>query len=114
MSLTSDFKARFPAFSTVDVDTYIPIIEPVWPDYFAKDYDANKEAALNLIAHLIVMEIDTGTASMKDEQSKSVGSVSVSYAASTRTGQLVDFLGSTKYGQRFLMHTASKFGGVAV
>ncbi|MBL1319587.1 MAG: DUF4054 domain-containing protein [Mariprofundaceae bacterium] len=114
MSLTTDFKARFPAFATADVDTYMPIIEPVWSSYYNKDYAVNKEAALNLIAHLLVLEINAGNASVQNEQSKSVGSVSVSYAQSTRTGALTDFLSSTKYGQRFLLLTAHQFGGVAV
>jgi len=112
--LITDFKTRFPAFATVDVNTYLPIIETVWTSYYNKDYTLNKEAVLNLVAHLLVLEIGTRSAAVQKEQSKSVGSVSVSYAQSTRGGSLSDFFSSTKYGQRFLFLTAHQFGGVAV
>lgn len=114
MSLTTDFKARFPEFTDAVVDTYMPIIEPVWPMYYAKDYNTYKEAVLNLVAHLMTEEVKTSKASSKGVASKAVGSVSTSYTASTRTGALADFFSATKYGQRFLYLTASQFGGLPV
>jgi len=112
--LITDFKARFPAFATADVDTYLPVIEPVWASYYNKDYALNKEAVLNLVAHLLVFEIGTSSAAIQNEQSKSVGSLSVSYEQPPRAGALSDFFRLTKYGQRFLFLTAHQFGGVAV
>jgi len=115
MSLIDDFKTRFPDWDTTQVDTYVPILEPVWPSYYGRKYDDNKEAVLNLVAHLIVMETSSGSAMAKNVESKSVGSVSVSYSAATQTGgELYDFFRATKYGVRFLRLTASHYGGKAV
>lgn len=116
MALIDDFTARFPEFDTADVDTYLPIIEPVWPCYFNKQYIAcNVEAILNLVAHLLVSEISTSKAPSQVVTSKAVGSVSTSFAASTAGGGIAaDMFGATKYGQRFLALTAYGFGGCAV
>lgn len=116
MTLIADFKARFPEFDTTVVDTYIPILEPVYPSYYALEYVAStKEATLNLLAHLLTMEISAGYDMRQAIASKSVGSVSVSYAAATYTGgELYDFMRGSKYGQRFMILTARRYGGVAV
>lgn len=118
MALIDDFKARFPEFSDAVVDLYIPILEPVYPAYYELAYvAATQEATLNLLAHLITMETAAGSSSSSTQAvaSKSVGSVSISYVASTYSGgELYDFYRGTKYGQRFLMITASRYGGAAV
>ena len=116
MALIDDFKLRFPEFTDTVVDLYIPILEPVYPAYYALEYAAaTQEATLNLLAHLITMETSAGSSSTQAVASKSVGSVSISYAASTYSGgELYDFYRGTKYGQRFLMLTASRYGGAAV
>jgi len=111
VSLTTDFLARFPSF-TGDVATLMPIVEPMWASYYNKPYASNKEAVLNLVAHLMMVEI--GGESLQTEQSKSVGSVSVSFQTSSRTGSMYDFLNTTRYGQRFLYLTSGQFGAVAV
>lgn len=114
MALIDDFKARFPEFATAVVDQYIPILEPVWPCYYNKSYEAcNQEAILNLVAHLMVLETTAGNDGPKTVASKSVGSVSVSYAVdpAQNGGSMFN---STKYGQRFLLLTRSQYGGVAV
>lgn len=116
MALADDFKARFPEFEATVVTTYIPILEPVYPAYYALEYvAATKEIILNLLAHLITMEISAGPDALKNIESKSVGSVSVSYSAATyQGGELFDFMRGSKYGQRFLVLTASRYGGKAV
>jgi hypothetical protein len=116
VALIDDFKARFPEFATATVDTYLPILEPVWPCYYGKEYTAcNQEAVLNLVAHLLTLETTAGSASAQTIASKSVGSVSVSYAAGvTATTELQAFFKSSKYGQRFLLLTSRNYGGVAV
>lgn len=119
MALIDDFKARFPEFDETQVDTYLPILEPVWPAYYAVEYDPtnarNKEAILNLIAHLFVYEVRTSAAASKEVASKTVGSVSTSYVQSAHSsGQLYDTFSTTKYGQRFLLLIRSNYGGVAV
>ena len=112
MALIADFKARFPEFADAVVDQYLPILEPVWPCYFNKPYTGcNQEMVLNLVAHLLVMETRTGSAAVQTVASKSVGSVSTSYATATQSGgALFDTFGSTKYGQRFLL-LINRFGG---
>lgn len=122
MALIDDFKARFPEFDTALVDIWLPILEPVYPAYYALEYvAATQEATLNLLAHLISLEPGTGLASASGSSasqvvaSKSVGSVSVSYAATTQAGGAMhDYYTATKYGQRFLMLTARRYGGMAV
>lgn len=114
MALIDDFKARFPALST-DADTYIPILEPVYPSYYAIQYSAaSKEATLNLLAHLLVLE-KKGNGAVKIRISQSAGSVSASYAAPSRASSaMAEFYSTTKYGQTFIRLTSSRYGGVAV
>jgi len=118
VALIDDFKARFTEFETATVDTYLPILEPVYPAYYALEYTASavtKEATLNLLAHLLTIEMSGSADSTKNIQSQSVGSVSVSYANITQAGgELFDFFSSTKYGQRFMLLTRNRYGGIAV
>jgi len=111
MALIDDFKTRFPEFADSVVDQYIPILEPVWPCYYGRAYvECNKEAILNLIAHLITINSSASSAPAKDVASKSVGSVSVSYVATQSASELFTFFNSTKYGQFFWLLT-SRFRG---
>ena len=112
MALIDDFKTRFTEFDTVTVDLIFPSIEPIWPCYFCGDINnaCDKEAILNLLAHLFVGEEDTGAEGPRTEASSSVGSVSSSYEQTTSTGQSSDFFRTTKYGQRFLQITSSRMG----
>ena len=118
MALIDDFKARFTEFSDAVVDQYIPILEPVYPAYYSLAYvAATQEATLQLLAHLLVDETSSGSSSASSQvvASKSVGSVSVSYAAQTKAaGEMNDFFAGTKYGKRFMLLTASRYGGAAV
>lgn len=122
MALIDDFKARFPTFNTTTVDSIFPLLEPEYPCYFDRTYgdnDCDDAAILMLLAHLFVVETSatyTGTggnaAAIRSEQSKSVGSVSVSYDAITQSGGgLYDFFRTTSYGQRFLRMIAKYRGG---
>ncbi len=116
MSLTNDFKARFPEFSDAVVDQHLPVLESVWPCYFNKPYTGcNQEAVLNLVAHLLTLEVQASKAPSRTVSSKSVGSVSTSYAtAAPSGGGLSEAYGSTKYGQRFLILIQSGAGACAV
>ena len=116
MALIDDFKARFTEFTEAQADTYIPILESVWPCYYGGEYEGcGVEIVLNLVAHLLVAEVSGGSGTVKSTQSQSVGSVSVSYANSMASDSLrTDWLRSTKYGQRYLMLTRSRQGGVFV
>ena len=109
MTVQDDFKARFPEFDEADVDQYLPVLEDVWPAYFNRKYEPNKEVVLNLIAHLVVTEKQAGTGPVQSAQSKSVGSVSVSYR-DRESGRLEDFFGTTKYGQRYLFLSRTRYG----
>lgn len=101
MTIKTDFENRFPEFDQADIDQYVPILEDVWPAYYGKDYEDNKETVLNLIAHLVVMETQSGSGPMQAVQSKSAGNLSASYHAREQ-GRMEDFFASTRYGQRFL------------
>lgn len=117
MALIDDFKTRFPEFDTAVVDQYLPILEPIWPCYFGGDYadPCDKEAALNLIGHLLTSEIQAGSSTVKEVASKSVGNVSVSYSAGhVSTSERMTWLRSTKYGMRYIMLTRHRQGGVFV
>ena len=117
MSLLTDFKARFPNFSVTDADTYIPILEPIWPCYWGGEYDnaCDKEIVLNLLGHLIVNEVNSGSALVKSVQSKSVGNVSVSYEAGVvPDSERKAWFKSTKFGVRYLQLTRPRQGGIFV
>jgi hypothetical protein len=117
MALIDDFKTRFPEFDAITVDQYVPILEPLWSCYWGGSYDepCGKEIVLNLIAHLIVGETTAGTENIKSTQSKSVGSVSVSYSEGfAATSERIGWLNATRYGARYLMLTSRSAGGVFV
>lgn len=117
MALVDDFKARFSEFATAVVDQFMPILEPVYPVYYAGDYTdpLEKEIILNLLAHLLTMETTTSKAGTNGAAlSKTVGNVSVTYGAASEQSVNRDFFGGTKYGQRFLLLISGRRGGVFV
>lgn len=117
MAILDDFKARFPEIPTAQADTYIPILEEVWPCYYGGSYTdkCGKEIVLNLLAHMLVSEVSTGSATVQTVASKSVGSVSVSYStAFAATSERNGWLGTTKYGLRYLMLTRGRVGAFFV
>lgn len=117
MARIDDFKARFPNFDTAVVDSLFPIIEPLSAVYYGGDYDSNaldKEAFLQLYAHLITIENRSDDKSVRNVASKGVGSVNVSYEASqTETGRM-GWFNTTKYGQQFLYLTSNNHGAIFV
>ena len=117
MAVLADFKIRFPEFDAVTVDQYIPILEPVWPCYWGGVYTdpCGQEIVLNLLAHLITIEISAGSENVKTAQSKSVGSVSVSYSQGyAPNSERNAWLKTTKYGTRYLWLTSRNAGGFFV
>ena len=105
MPLVDDFKARFVEFEEADVDRLWPSLSLEWPCLYGADYgqdDCDDQIILNIIAHLLFIELQASQASRKDAVSKSVGSVSVSYAQGD-SGRLFEYFNTTKYGQRALM-----------
>jgi len=117
MPLIDDFSIRFPEFDMATVNRYVPILEPLWSCYWGGSYDepCGKEIVLNLIAHLIVGETTAGTGNIKSTQSKSVGSVSVSYSQGyAATSERKAWLNTTRYGSRYLLLTSRSAGGVFV
>lgn len=112
MALIDDFKTRFPEFSTAVVDQYFPLVEPIYSCYYGGSLEdpCDKEAILNLLAHLITLNSRTKPGALMQAQSKSVGSVSVSNVASTLGRQGAEFWLTTKYGQQFLMLTQNNIG----
>ena len=111
MAVIDDFKTRFPEFSTADVNTYLPTQIGLWEYYWGGLYeDEGVEVVLNLLAHLLVQEISAGSGALKDEASKSVGSISVSFNLKTDSERALWFR-ATKYGMRFLLLTMHNHGG---
>jgi len=123
MAILSDFRTRFPEFSGSSVDQYVPILEPVMACYYGGVYGSSQcgdEIILNLMAHLLTGELAASEGAgkgtpQKGVSSKSVGSVSVSYEASTATqSQRNAWLMTTLYGQRFILLTRKRQWAVFV
>ena len=111
--MSADFAARFPEISGTDQALYLPAVEEAWPAYYGLPYSADtKECILNLCAHLLTIDARADAAASNAEQSKSVGSVSVSYGGTMTRSERANFYASTKYGQRFLILSGQRAGGV--
>ena len=106
MTLLADFKIRFPEIDTAKADILVPIYEPTYPCYYGGDYliDCDKQAILLLMAHLVT------TDPSYTESSSGSPSKAVSYVAGATGNDLAVWLGSTRYGQLFLMVTANNVG----
>lgn len=117
MALADDLRLRFPELNGDQVVTYAPILEPVYPVYYGGDYATprGREIILNLVAHLILLETrNTTGGALRTVTSRSVGSVSESYADNSTKSQQAEFFSSTKYGQRFLLLTSYRRGAAVV
>jgi hypothetical protein len=120
MALLDDFKARFPNIDPALADQYVPILENVYICYYSFQYDADnkctQEAILNLIAHLLVLESKSSSASNRNTASKSADGLSVSYEAvsDATSSERTRFFNTTKYGQQFLILTSNRIGGFFV
>lgn len=122
MALKDDFSARFVPgdFTQQEVDDKWAMLDPDWQCYFGANPDTleepsracEKTAALYVMAHLLVIELQDSTASKRSMASKSVDGVSTSYVADSRQDIGHDFFNTTKYGQKFLQITAYNFGAV--
>jgi len=109
VALIDDFKSRFPEFETSVVDQYFPTLESIWPCYYALPYDGcNQEIILNLIAHLLVIQSSAGSAPVKEESGKTIGSISLNFESRSEKSGLSDFFGSTKYGQMYMHLTSTR------
>lgn len=109
MTIKEDYETRFGSCGPV----WIGPIADTWPAYAGcmQYNDINKEAILNLIAHLLVSATKPGTGTARNEASKSVGSVSVSYEASpTITSNLGAWYNTTRFGQVYWMLTGRRTG----
>lgn len=116
MTIAADFAARFPGFDTAISDTYLPVVEPIYTEYFGGDYDnaKDKEIILNLIAHLMLSESSSSTASSAVISSSSVDGLSFSYKTDSVKTQTDEFFGSTKYGKRFLLLTSAIVSAISI
>jgi hypothetical protein len=117
VALIDDFRSRFPEFSDENIDLYIPILETSYGCYYGGSYEGcDVEVILNLLAHLLVQELNLSSESTKEIASQAVGNVSVSYGSnsSASSGLADDGYRSTKYGMRFLMLTRSRHGAFFV
>lgn len=108
MTIQTDFEARFA--TAVPPIVWVEAIASTWIYYTCLEYvDPNKEAILNLIAHLLVTASAPGTGSTQNVASKSVGSVSVSFEASaTQSSNLASWFNSTRYGRTYWLLTGGR------
>ena len=118
MALIDDFKARFlneHDFTEDEIDEAWPMVEDEWRCFYNVDpdnwKDCEKTGALYIMAHLMVGVLDDSQGVTRQESSKSVGSVSVSYGANGMDNLSGDFFNTTKYGQRYLQLIQFNFGG---
>jgi len=117
-----DFKLRFACFDEAVVDSLFPALEQTIECYYCGDYennDCDKEIILQLLAHLITVESSANAEARRTVASKSVDGVSVSFESSNTSGGApassgLGFFNSTRYGQQYLLLTASNLGGVFV
>ena len=117
MALMDDFIARFSEFDSAAVTTAWPALEAMWPCYYKFTYGSSNcvnEAIFQLIAHLFVVTSSESSAAKKVVSGQSVGSVSQSFAVVVPANGRKEFFGSTKYGQQFLVLTASRQGAFFV
>lgn len=113
----AELKARFPELDGTAVDTAWSNLSAMWPYYYGLSYSSsNSEIVLNLIAHLFTVETSAATSAAPSRQvsGRSVDGQSVSYAAPAVVDATAAFFGSTIYGQRFLLLTRTRYGGIAV
>jgi hypothetical protein len=109
MTIQTDFEARFPSIPWVEE------IASTWPSYTCLEYnDKNKEAILNLIAHLLTLASAPGAGGgtpARNVASKSVGSVSVSYEATAgQSSNIASWFNTTRYGQVYWLLTGRRIG----
>lgn len=120
MSLLDDFKARFANDEKLDlvaIENDWASLDPIWHCYYCFEYGQDActdEAIYNLIAHLWLAESSSKTSPIKSTQSKSVGSVSVSYTPSNDNSNNTLFYSTSIYGQRFLRLSMKNRGGYFV
>lgn len=116
MSITDDFKEQFPEFPAAQVDQWMPIFESSVCCFYNAPYTGcNKQATLFLLAHMLTVMTSPGNFGLRSVASKSVGSVSVSFATIAQGNGRDDWLALTKYGQTFLMLTLGRsLGGFFV
>lgn len=113
MAIKEDYETRFGSCGP----TWIGAIADTWPAYAGcmQYNDVNKEAILNLIAHLMVSATKPGTGTARNEASKSVGSVSVSYEALPAADNVRgSWFNTTRFGQVYWMLTGRRSGAVFV
>ena len=114
-TVIDDFKERFPNFDEQLVDTYLPPLIQTYCSYYSKPYTGcTKEATLQLLAHLFVIDTSPSSATSQVQSSKSVKNVSVSYEGTYGKDGKDAFYNSTKYGQRFLILISNCYGGFFV
>ena len=125
MSLLDDFKTRFandPSLDLVAIENNWQAYDPVYMCYYCYEYPSSdtcvNEAIFQLIAHMSIVEGDGtnggGVAPIKDIESKSWASESVTYGAVDNQSPFYNYFNSTKYGQRFMMIIRPNQGAVFV
>jgi hypothetical protein len=107
MTISADFKARFPEFDPDLVDELLPAIEAVYSCYYGGKYEGcDKEVILLLMAHLFVEASTPSTTGAREVAGHTVGNVSETFAgasAGAANNRLWAYFGGTKYGRMYMM-----------
>lgn len=117
MALIDDFKLRFQTFDIATVDAILPPLIDSYQCLYNKEYDpldlCTKEVILNLLAHMLSIEIMPGDFAASTMTSDSIGSISTSWADSKAETMKQVYFNTTKYGQKYLMLIKNKGRRVA-
>lgn len=96
----AEFKALYPAFNALD-DAVIQNQLDVFACLYQGSYGCSADYLTGLfVAHQLAVSTASGSAPVQSASNRSVGDVSIGYAASSGAAKAGDFA-STKYGLEF-------------
>lgn len=111
------FEARFPNFSTEQVESVLPRLIPGYTAYYNAEFGVSSDfdnSILFLLAHLFVIETSPSPAQINQLSSSSVQGVSQNFNVEQNTSAFRSFFNSTWYGQQFLMSINPRQGAMFV
>lgn len=104
MITSTDFKIRFPEFTSTADSKINLLIDEAYLSIGAKYGKFQDTAVLYFVAHNLVIETNGLNAMSATISSQSVDNVSVSYAMPTTINEINAYYGSTGYGQKYLYY----------
>ena len=104
MITSTDFKIRFPEFTSIADAKINLLIDEAYLSIGAKYGKFQDTAVLYFVAHNLVIETNGLNAMSATVSSQSVDGVSVTYAMPTTINEINAYYGSTGYGQKYLYY----------